>query len=313
MGNETDSSASGSGDGSDGGMGTRVVRLRDGQVEWRMGDLAHRMRGEDALELALEALAAIDWEIGRQLGVRVEGGAMAVGDTRAQLDHLERLRANGVVGAAAVHRPVAVGPWSSEQERLAPNGRAKPKVRQYTKEAAVPPEERPGARAGARPKPMTRQRGAALVEDDPVITKKLFAEEETQLRYEVRHWYLMTVPLSQREQYVMHEYELLPSFLKDIEQQGAHVGRGQIIAAVVDVVSGRARDINSRMPRPLRKTDGKETSPIITRSSDGAVAWRANVSHGTPAARRIMWWARPDHVIELARFATHDDVSMPEK
>jgi hypothetical protein len=43
------------------------------------------------------------------------------------------------------------------------------------------------------------------------------------------------------------------------------------------------------------------------------VAWRANISHGTPAARRIMWWRTPAKAVELARIATHDDFEMPER
>jgi hypothetical protein len=42
------------------------------------------------------------------------------------------------------------------------------------------------------------------------------------------------------------------------------------------------------------------------------MAWRAAVSTGTPAARRIMWWLTPAGTIELNRLAPHDDFDMPE-
>jgi hypothetical protein len=140
----------------------------------------------------------------------------------------------------------------------------------------------------------------------------LFEDPVLQLQYEVRHAYLLGVPPSQREQWPLSTFSTLPSFLDDITNQHGAVSRSQIINCVVDVVSSRITEVNSRRLRPLRDGGGADNRPIVVRS-DGAVAWRANVSSGTAAARRIMWWRTPDGGIELARLATHDDTTMPER
>jgi hypothetical protein len=117
------------------------------------------------------------------------------------------------------------------------------------------------------------------------------------------------VPTSQRTQWPLEDYTVADLFLEDIQNQNGALSRGQIITAIVDIVSSRMNDVNSRKPRPLREGGGDDGRPVITRA-DGAVAWRANISAGTPAARRIMWWRMPSGSIELARLASHDDVDM---
>ncbi len=147
-----------------------------------------------------------------------------------------------------------------------------------------------------------------------MIDEVLFADPREQIAYEIRHCYLMTVPLNQRTQWPEPDrFELMGSFMHDIENQSGAVSRSQIIAAIVDVASGRMNDINSRRPRPLREGGGDDGRAIITRPSDQAVAWRANISTGTPAARRIMWWRCLDGTLQFARLASHDDVEMPER
>lgn len=144
-----------------------------------------------------------------------------------------------------------------------------------------------------------------------VIDAVLFDDPLEQLLYEVRHMYLHVVPPREREQYPLDIAGVLPSFLEDVDKQAHALSRQQIISVIVDVACGRARDINSRQVRPLRTSEVGAAPPVL-RSSDGAQAWRANVSNVTASARRIMWWQRPGSGVELARLAVHDDLRMPE-
>lgn len=144
-----------------------------------------------------------------------------------------------------------------------------------------------------------------------VIEEELFEDPEEQLRYEVQHMFLHVVHPTERSRYPMALWVPLPSFMADLQAQGHALSRKQVITAIVDVVCGRAADVNSRQLRPLRRSAGP--SPEVVRG-DGAIAWRANVSNASSAARRIMWWERLEkgRRVELARLAVHDDLDMPE-
>jgi hypothetical protein len=280
-----------------------VVLLRSGQIEWRISDLALRMDASDALSLIQKALKLMGWSTTNQLGLKVDDLVQVMANQRALADAQERLRANGRASTMeVVQRPVLVGQWGSTEETVEPQ---RPRERRFAKDL-------PGTKTAPPPRKTVVVRTVERTHGDPTIDVQLFEDPVEQLRYEINHAYLMTVPLSQRSQWPLAEYTMLPSFLADVESQNGALSRGQIIAAIVDIVSSRMNDVNARKPRPLREGGGDDGRPLIMRS-DGAVAWRANISSGTPAARRIMWWRPPSGVIELARLATHDDVDVPER
>jgi hypothetical protein len=283
-----------------------VVRLRDGTFEFRLNGLAIRLREPEALTIFERGMDLCGYTRASDLGLKVGEGEPRPMTQWELTDAMERLRAGGrAMNASTQTRTTFLGPWGDETPD--PRTEAGPRQRRFTKEVAKTPEPpkktiKKAAKAGEQP-----------VSGDWSITDTLFEDPRAQLRYEVRHAYLMTVPISQREQWPLPpEYELFDTFMNDIESQAQAVSRQQIVAAVLDVVSGRMNDVNSRRPRPLREGGGDDGRAIITRS-DGAMAWRANVSAGTPAARRIMWWRRTDNVIQLARLSTHDEFEMPER
>jgi hypothetical protein len=278
-----------------------VSRLRDGTVEWRFEDLPIRIGTERSIRLALSALYALGWAPDIHRGLRTDSVTQVMATERDLRDAQERLRANGIPRFEVVHRQAVLGPWQADPVTAsAPKARQ----RQFVKESAPTPAPRPVHRSVR--KAATPAREAA----DPVLDAVLFEDPAQNLTYQVRHYYLMTVPISQREQWPLGEYLFLPGFLLDVEEALTQIGRGQVISAIVDVVCGRAFESNSRKPRPKREGSGEEHRPIVYRASDGAQAWRANVQNGTPAARRIQWWRRHDGGIELARLAVHDDVEM---
>lgn len=290
-----------------------VVKLRSDQLEWRINDLQLRLDSAPSLILALKALEHLGWVRDQQIGLRAGEKIAAMTDLRHLRDERERLRASGIpTRFEEMTRPTLLGPWAPsastalEQRPIDPRT---PAQRQYAKEKAD------ARKPPAAPNPPARKpdRPAGPVENDPTISIQLFDDLEESLRYEVNHYYLMTVPRSQRQQWPLVAYDIQARFMEDIEQQSSHLSRAQIVSAIVDVVSSRMNDVNSRRPRPLRDGGGEAGRLTIARSTDGAVAWRANISHGTPAARRIMWWRRTSGLVELARLATHDDVEMPER
>lgn len=160
-------------------------------------------------------------------------------------------------------------------------------------------------RARAAERAATQQRYSRAV-----IEQQLFEDPAEQLLYEVRHMYLHVVPPAERSKWPLRIDRLLPSFLRDVDAQAHALSRQQIVSAIVDVGCGRASEINSRRVRPLRAGESGSAPEVVR--WDGAMAWRANVSNVSAAARRIMWWQIPGAGIELARIASHDDLEMPE-
>lgn len=75
---------------------------------------------------------------------------------------------------------------------------------------------------------------------------------------------------------------------------------------VVDVLTGRAKDLTSRDLHRLRTGDGGSDAPRV-RPEDGAAAWRAAIEINTASARRLHYWVIGNR-IELSRVGVHDDM-----
>lgn len=279
------------------------------------GKLITTLTTADAQTLGCELLALLGWTLITDIGLKVgDRDPRPVAPEHVE-EHKRRLKASGVaVRIEEWKRLLMAGPWTggtSDASTVPSNPAAR--QRRFVKEPAAAP-----ARPVARPvderkvRAAARDAEAALV-DKAAITTQLFTDPEEQLRYEITHFYLHSVPPTQREQYPLNSYSFLPIFLDDLEEQASAVSRQQMLAAIVDIVCDRVWDMNSRSARAKREGGGDDSRPQVVRSFDSALAWRANVSSGTPAARRIMWWQTPGKHVELARFATHDDFDIPER
>lgn len=279
-----------------------------------------------AFAAACRLLQALDWELGQEVGLAIGAREPRPIPPEQLEDTIRRVRAGGMNVSIDRHtRPAFWGPWDHRPSpaTIAPavNGSsvsARPGVRQFVKERAAPPV----APVKSAKTKAAEERKARLAERDSLqaqmdkglVMTELFEDPVEQLRYEVRHMYLHTVSPRERTRNELDEsYVLMSSFMADLGEQEGQISRAQMLAVIVDIVCGRVWEVNSRQARPMRDGGGDDGRPQIFRASDGALAWRANVSHGTPAARRIMWWVRPDGGVELARLATHDDVALPER
>jgi hypothetical protein len=267
----------------------------------------------EAIALGRTLLQEQGWKAQTELGLKVGDREPFPVDPGSVESHLRRLKGSGVsVRITQRERHTVTDAWR-EIEKVDPAAAARPAARRFTKEPAAPPP------VVATTKPVDERKARAAERDQAAalaakfaITQTLFADAMDQLRYEVTHQYLHTVAVSERDEFPMLPYVALPMFMADLDAQVAAVSRQQMLSAIVDIVTGRVWQTNSRQARAFRDGGGDETRPQITRA-DGSLAWRANISSGTPAARRVMWWVTPSGAVELARLTSHDDFKMPEK
>jgi hypothetical protein len=297
-----------------------VVLLRTGQVELRIDGIQLRLEPEHAMDIFMTGLERLGWRMDVELGLQVSEREPVAMDEVKLRDAMERLRASGTTRDQLTRkaRRRMIAPWGDLTEAAtAPPAR---RERRFTKEAATGPVpagtgNKKAARKNAVAARAEAKAAASVGASGAYIEAQLFTDPREQLHYEVRHAWLMTVPPSHREEWPLaRSYEFTDTFMDDVRTQSAYVSRQQIVSAVLDVVCGRANTMASRQVHLLKYGRGKlahENDPVVMRS-DGAMAWRAAVSTGTPAARRIMWWLTPAGTIELNRLAPHDDFDMPE-
>jgi len=87
----------------------------------------------------------------------------------------------------------------------------------------------------------------------------------------------------------------------------------EVIEVAAQVACDKAHTISARHVHPFHA--GAGGSEQVTRSRDGANAWRCALQVATPSARRLHWWRIPGPegaTIEFASAGLHDDTSMPE-
>jgi regulator of replication initiation timing len=129
-----------------------------------------------------------------------------------------------------------------------------------------------------------------------------FGDPVEQLRFEVQLAWALRVGPGEKTTYPLGEFTVGPDFLATLEAlQG--VTRPKVIEVIVDVVTGRAKEMPGRDLHPLRSGPGG--SPQRTRP-DGAKGWRVALQLGSPSARRLHYWVK-DGIVELARVGTHDE------
>ena len=82
--------------------------------------------------------------------------------------------------------------------------------------------------------------------------------------------------------------------------------RDKTLKAVVDVLTGRARELPARALHPLRSGDGATAGDVVR--SDGARCMRVHIEKNVASARRLHFWQCDDGGIELSRVVVHDDM-----
>lgn len=132
------------------------------------------------------------------------------------------------------------------------------------------------------------------------------SDPEKQLRLEIELQWLTSVAEADRDgRHALLDYELGPDFLATLEAQvrdGA-IERDRVITVVTECLTNQvwSKAVRAAKPWPVSAGGAQQVR------SDGAAAWRVRLQSGTPSARRLKFWIRPDTSIELDSVRLHDD------
>ncbi len=129
-------------------------------------------------------------------------------------------------------------------------------------------------------------------------------DSESWIRHEITCAWVDRTTASDKRAHPIKAYLIGPAFAASMEALDAR-SFDKALRAVVDVVNGRASGIPSRELRRLRTGAGGD-DPYRQRA-DGSWCWRVSIESGTPQARRLHFWKRPDGTVELSRVVNHDD------
>lgn len=164
---------------------------------------------------------------------------------------------------------------------------------QLQREKRVTSELRRAARAGVS---QTRS---------PLESRDRFDSADQWLRHEIYLTWVDRLPAGDRRQSPIFDgWTIGPDFAATVGDLTDSTLR-KVLRAVVDVVTGRAGDLDGRELHQLRQGLGGD-DPLVVRPRDGAVCWRVAIERNTPSARRLHFWRTPTGV-ELSRVVLHDD------
>jgi hypothetical protein len=133
----------------------------------------------------------------------------------------------------------------------------------------------------------------------------LFADALDQFDFEVRlAWARRTTP-DEKASLALAQYDVLDGFMQSLNDVDG-ISRQKVVDVVVDVLTGRVHDLDSRESHQLRVSDGG-ASRYVTRE-DGSTCWRVALQRNTAQARRLHFWQRPDGSVDLSAVRKHDDM-----
>lgn len=139
---------------------------------------------------------------------------------------------------------------------------------------------------------------------DADLDHDLFGDPGDQLRYEVHlSWARRTTP-GEKTTLPIRDWTIGPDFFTTWAAVEG-IDRQKVVDVIVDVVTGRVKDIPARHLHQLRSGLGGDDPPVVR--SDGATCWRVYLQHKTASARRLHYWQRTDGVVELSSVRLHDD------
>jgi len=161
--------------------------------------------------------------------------------------------------------------------------------------------------AQRRPERDDTRGGAGGGTESPRSAQLLFLEPEDQLRHEIYlAWAQLTPPQEKGQWPLPTDYVVGSGFLDSLKALEG-VDHERVLRVVVEVLTGRVKDIPARQLHRLRMNN--HSGQARTRE-DGAVAFRVAVQVNTPSARRLHFWRLPDGRVELINVAVHDDIDI---
>jgi hypothetical protein len=136
--------------------------------------------------------------------------------------------------------------------------------------------------------------------------RERWASDESWVRHEIYLAWVERVAAGEREHWPLPAgYVVSERFAPSLDALDEALF-DKAMKAVVDVLTGRARDIPGREVHPLRQGEAGNAPDYVRH--DGARCFRVYVEQKVPAARRLHFWQRTDGVVELERVVSHDVV-----
>jgi hypothetical protein len=238
------------------------------------------------------------------LFIREPAGADRVRAQVASLVARQAARREGATGTEAAVPPVgspAAARGAGEVAALTTELHAASAEREQL--AGQLRQERARSQALARRLRIAEERLAALEQAD--TAEDPFADGEAFLRG-VAAAYGRIYSDADREDFPLGQMAVGPGFLESARTLEG-IDRSRILDVCAHVAAGRAWHISGLRVHPLRS--GRGGAPQRRRPG-GAQAWRCALQVGSPAARRLHWWAIPGPgggTVEFDSVGTHDD------
>ncbi|MGR0319437.1 hypothetical protein [Agromyces sp. ZXT2-3] len=133
-----------------------------------------------------------------------------------------------------------------------------------------------------------------------------FPDLDSWVRHEITCAWVERIPACDKMTHPLPTYTMGPDFAPSLESLDADKF-AKAVKAVVDVLTGRAKDMDGRELHHLR-TSESGGAPYLVRD-DGAHAMRCAIERNTASARRLHYWVLPGGQIELGRVVLHDDAA----
>lgn len=149
--------------------------------------------------------------------------------------------------------------------------------------------------------------GTGCGEESSRAVQALFLDPVDQLRHEIYlTWAQLTRPPDKGQWPLPTDYVVGSGFIDSLNTLEG-VDHERVLRVVVEVLTGRVKDIPARQLHRLRLNNH---SGQVRMREDGAVAFRVAVQVNTPSARRLHFWRMPDGRVELINVAVHDHIDI---
>ncbi|WP_395245543.1 hypothetical protein ACGGZK_06940 [Agromyces sp. MMS24-K17] len=150
--------------------------------------------------------------------------------------------------------------------------------------------------------------GAAHAHPSPAARRARWADPAEWVRHEVWSAWAERIPVGDQAGHPLGPFTVGAGFADSLSA----LDDGQFakaMKAVVDVVSGMAKDLPGRDLHRLRVSDAGGSG--FRERDDGSLAMRCAIEQNTASARRLHYWVLPQGAgVELARVGLHDDTSI---
>jgi hypothetical protein len=239
------------------------------------------------------------------LFIRDAAGAERVRSQVASLVAREASRRGGAAaeGATGEPPPATADPTSLAREVAALTTELQAAAAEREQLAGQLRQERTRSQALARRLRVAEERLATLERAE--AGQDPFADDEAFLRG-VAAAYDRIYGEADREDFPLGRMAVGPGFLESARTLEG-IDRVRILEVCAHVAAGRAWHIPGLRVHPLRSGPGGAPQ---RRRPGGAQAWRCALQVGSPAARRLHWWAVPGPgggTVEFDSVGTHDD------